>query len=121
MVNSRQKGKRYELHLVHKLNAYGYETRRGQQFSGANGDADLEGLRFVHIEAKHRERTNIYEWMKQAVTDAQRASDRAKEYIIPTVFHTKNYEEDLVTLRLDDWQMLYDAFLEKRTGKGVSR
>lgn len=120
-MNSRTKGADYERELSHKLNAYGYKTRRGQQFSGANGDADVVGLDFVHIEAKRTEKTNMYAWMEQAVRDASVASEKHGCYMMPTVFHRKNRQEDLVILRLDDWQILYDAYLEKKTGKGVSR
>ena len=47
-VNSRAKGKRAELELSHVLQEYGYNARRGQQFSGANGDADVVGLDGIH-------------------------------------------------------------------------
>ena len=33
-MNSRQKGKRGELELAKVLREHGYETRRGQQYSG---------------------------------------------------------------------------------------
>ena len=48
-MNSRQKGARGERELASKLREYGYNTRRGQQYSGANGDADVVGLTGVHI------------------------------------------------------------------------
>ena len=44
MTNSRAKGARGERELANLLKEYGYECRRGQQFSGANGDADVVGL-----------------------------------------------------------------------------
>ena len=43
-VNSREKGKRGELELARALRALGYDCRRGQQYSGKNGDADVVGL-----------------------------------------------------------------------------
>tara|TARA_Y100000310_G_scaffold321537_1_gene379279 strand:+ start:434 stop:664 length:231 start_codon:yes stop_codon:yes gene_type:complete len=36
LVNSRQKGKRGELEVVHLLKEYGFEARRGQQFKGTS-------------------------------------------------------------------------------------
>ena len=52
-MNSRRKGKTGELHLVKKLKEYGYDVRRGQQYSGANGDADVVGIDHLHIEVKY--------------------------------------------------------------------
>ena len=42
-MNSRTKGKAGELELSKVLKTYGYDTRRGQQYCGANGDADVVG------------------------------------------------------------------------------
>ena len=45
MTNSRAKGARGELELSNLLKQYGYSTRRGQQYCGSNGDADVVGLK----------------------------------------------------------------------------
>ena len=37
-MNSREKGKRGERELAGKLKEYGYECRRGQQYSGIDGE-----------------------------------------------------------------------------------
>lgn len=99
-MNSRQKGAGGERELSRILREYGYNCRRGQQYCGANGDADVIGLPGVHIECKRVERLNLSEAMKQAVRDAG-----AEE--VPTIFHRKNREEWLVTMRLDDWIKMY--------------
>jgi len=99
-VNSREKGKRGELELAHKLREYGYDCRRGQQFCGANGDADVVGLPGIHIEAKRNEKLNIYDAINQAAHDALKG-------LLPAVFHRRNNHEWLVTMRLDDWIALY--------------
>lgn len=99
-MNSRQKGKRGELELAHKLEEYGVKARRGQQYSGAMGDADVIGLDGVHIECKRAEQLNIEQAMLQAENDA-------REGEIPAVFHRKNREEWKVTIRLDDFMRLY--------------
>ena len=52
MTNSRAKGKAGERELAKKLREFGVDARRGQQYSGANGDADVVGLQGVHIECK---------------------------------------------------------------------
>ena len=102
-VNSKQKGARFERSLANILkNEYGYDCRRGQQYCGANGDADVVGLPGIHIEAKHQERMQLYDWMAQAKHDA-------REGEIPAVFHKKNNAEILVTLTLDGFMKLYEG------------
>ncbi len=99
-MNSRQKGVSGERELANKLKEYGFECRRGQQYCGANGDADVVGLPGIHIECKRVERLNIPEAMKQAVRDADIAN-------IPAVFHRKNRDGWFVTMRLEDWIKMY--------------
>ncbi len=99
-INSRQKGKTGELELSHIINSYGYNTRRGQQYCGANGDADVTGLPHVHIESKRVERLNLDKAMEQAQHDA-------KDDEIPAVFHRKNHKQWKVTITLDDFMRLY--------------
>ena len=98
--NSRAKGAAGERELSNILKEYGYQTRRGQQYCGANGDADVVGLDGIHIECKRVERLNIDDAMAQAVADA-------REGETPAVFHRKNRKGWLVTMRLDDWLKMY--------------
>lgn len=105
-MNSNQKGKRGERELANKLKDYGYNTRRGQQYSGTSGDADVVGLDGIHIEVKRVERLNIQDAMEQAKRDSG-ANDLPFGYNLPAVFHRKNHSEWLVTMRLDDWIELY--------------
>lgn len=100
MKNSRRKGAEGERELAGKLREYGYDSRRGQQYCGANGDADVVGLPGVHIECKRVEKLNLYDAMAQSVHDA-------KEGEVPAVFHRKNRCEWLVTLRFDDFMRMY--------------
>lgn len=100
MINSRQKGKRFELKLAHILQEAGYEARRGQQYCGANGDADVVGLPGIHIEAKAVEALNIYKALEQSRNDARNGE-------VPVVIHKKNRQEILVTMTLPDWLRLY--------------
>lgn len=102
-INRKQKGARFERQLASKLREYGYECRRGQQYCGANGDADVVGLPNIHIEAKHQERMQLYDWMEQAKRDAKQG-----EY--PVVFHKKNNADILVTMTFDDWMEVYKEF-----------
>lgn len=101
-MNSRQKGARGERELAGILRSYGYDTRRGQQYCGANGDADVVGLPGVHIECKRVEHLNLYDAMAQAKHDK-------KEDELPAVFHRKNDCKWLVTMELDDWMRIFNG------------
>ena len=102
-MNSRQKGKRGELELSKKLREYGYEARRGQQYNGADGSADVLGLPGIHIECKRVERLNLEDAMAQSKRDA-------REGEIPTVMHRKNNCKWLVTLDIDDFMRMYGEY-----------
>ena len=99
-MNSNRKGAEGERELARKLRDYGFKTRRGQQYCGANGDADVVGLPGIHIECKRVERLNLYDAMAQARNDACPGE-------FPTVFHRRDRCEWLVTMPLDDWIKMY--------------
>lgn len=99
-INSREKGRKGEIELAHRLRDYGYDARRGQQFCGIYGDPDVLGLPGIHIECKRVEKLNLYDAMAQSKRDA-----RSNE--MPCVFHRKNRSEWLVTMRFEDWMTLY--------------
>ena len=102
-MNSRRKGAEGERELARTLREYGYGSRRGQQYCGANGDADVVGLPGVHIECKRVEKLNISEAMQQSQRDARPGE-------MSTVFHRKNREQWLVTMPLGDWIKLYQEY-----------
>ena len=98
MVNSRQKGKRGELELVHWLKDKGIMARRGQQFKGTpdSPDIECEYLRKFHIEVKRVERLNLYEALEQAENDKDKNE-------VATVWHKKNRKEWVVILDADEF------------------
>lgn len=101
-INSKAKGKRFELKLAGLFREYGYEARRTNQYCGNTGDAsDVVGLPGLHIEAKHQEQMRLYEWMAQAKRDSEGTGR------LPAVFHKKNHAEILVTMPLDGFMQLY--------------
>ena len=102
-MNSRQKGAAGERELARLLRQYGYHCRRGQQYSGASGDADVVGLPGIHIECKRVERLDLYGAMAQAKGDARDGE-------LPAVFHRKNNHQWLVTMPLDNWLRLYQDY-----------
>lgn len=111
-MNSRQKGAAGERELAKVLRGYGYDTRRGQQYCGANGDADVVGLPGLHVECKRVERLDLYGAMAQAKADA-----RPNE--LPAVMHRRNSASWLVTMALDDFVQIYREW-EAGYGRGKS-
>ena len=99
-MNSRTKGAAGERELAKVLRGYGYDCRRGQQYCGANGDADVIGLEGIHIECKRVERLNIDDAMLQALRDR-------REGEFPAVFHRKNNGKWQVNMLLEDWIEIY--------------
>lgn len=92
-MNSRAKGAAGERELAQELKKLGYTARRGQQYCGANGDADVVGIPGLHIECKRVERLNIEEAMQQSRKDA-------REGETPVVIHRRNRKGWLVTIDL---------------------
>lgn len=105
-INSKKKGAKGERELANKLKEYGYETRRGQQYNGLEGE-DVVGLDYIHIECKRVEKLNIENAMLQAKQDR-------KEGQFPTVFHRKNRSNWLVTMELQDWINLYNEYYSSK-------
>lgn len=105
-INSKQKGARFERSLASKLKEYGYtDARRTAQYCGNTGDAsDVVGLPGIHIEAKHQERMQLYDWMDQAKRDSEGTGN------LPVVFHKKNNHEILVSMPLYVFMELYREY-----------
>ncbi|MEG1331612.1 MAG: hypothetical protein RSB90_11200 [Eubacterium sp.] len=103
-INSRQKGARGEREFAALCRKYGYECRRGQQYSGIEGD-DVVGLPGVHIEVKRVEKLNLDKAMAQSVRDAGEK--------IPIVVHRKNGDEWKITMLESQWFELYKAWEER--------
>jgi hypothetical protein len=100
-VNSKSKGKRGELEWVKKCKENGYEgVYRGQQYNGAKGNADVEGLPFIHCEVKRVEALNLYAAIEQSVSETP-------PWNLPVVAHKKNGKPWLVTMTADDWFKVY--------------
>lgn len=94
---SKDKGKRGERELAAYLRKHGVlDARRGQQYNGSDGSADVIGLPGYHIECKRTERFHIYDAIEQSVQDA-REGER------PIVVHRKNRGDWLVIMRFDDF------------------
>jgi Holliday junction resolvase len=95
-INSRQKGACGERELARALgDVLGVELRRGQQFCGLAGNADVIGVDGLHLEVKRTEKLQLYPAMKQATRDA-------KPGCVPVVAHRRNREGWLLCVRLED-------------------
>lgn len=97
---SRNKGKAGEREVASFLRDYGYDARRGQQYAGIHGDADVIGLPGIHIEVKRTERLDLYGALDQSRRDA-------KEGELPTVWHRKNNCRLVVIIDAEDFLKLY--------------
>ncbi len=102
---SQRKGRAGELELVRVLNEYGIPARPGDPVSYGS-TPDVVGVPGIHVECKRNERLNIESAMDQAVRDSEKFGDG-----VPTVFHRKNRREWLVTMRLCDWERIYNRAL----------
>ena len=99
--SQQKKGSDGEKELVEILTAHGYPvTWGGSQSYG--GTPDVSGLHGIHIEVKRVERLNVPEAMEQSVIDSIKFRDG-----LPALFHRRNRKPWLVTMRLDDWLVLY--------------
>lgn len=107
-MNSRNKGKVGERELAKELRKYGYDTRRGQQYCGIQGNADVEGIDGLHIECKRTQQVRDEVFLQQAERDA-------KEGEIPVVMYRRNHEEWKVTLRLEDFMTIFQSYQRNRT------
>lgn len=97
---ARNKGAAAERELAALIrDTWGYEVHRGKVFYH---ESDIVGLDGIHMEVKRQERLNIYEAIKQAIAEADKRADG-----IPAVFHRRDREGWLVTMRLEDWIDLY--------------
>lgn len=101
MTNSRNKGKQGELEIARILKERGYDARRGQQYCGANGDADVVGVPGLHIEVKRTEKLNAYKYLEQAESDAN--DDET-----PVVLHRQSRRKWIAILDMEEFLDLWE-------------
>ena len=97
MIDSRAKGKRRELEVVHILHRHGWgfaeRTSNGRD-QGGRGDI-AHGPAGCHIEVKGEERLSVPKALDQAIRDADRLD-------IPIVIHRPSRHVWMATLPLED-------------------
>lgn len=113
---SKEKGKRGERYVVGCFKGCGYNNaHRTAQYKGNTGQAgDIEGIDYIHCEVKFVERLNISTAMDQAIRDSHTTNK------MPTIFHKKNSEVLMVTMRFQDWIKLYDSYYSDMKLKEMS-
>lgn len=109
-INSRTKGKRGELEIVHFMKRFGFDAKRSQQYCGLQGDADVVGVPYLHLEIKRVEALNLDKAMEQSIRDA-------REGEIPTVVHRKDRQDWKITLSLEDFMPMYLAWIWGKHGR----
>lgn len=107
-INSRTKGKMGELELAQLLRTQGHlEARRGQQYCGLDGNADVIGVKGIHIECKRQEKIFDEMWMKQAEDDARKGE-------IPVVIYRRNREQWKVLIRQNLFDIIWQTLTEEQ-------
>ena len=100
-INSKQKGARGEREWASFCREQGYTgAYRGQQYNGAKGNADVEGLPGIHVEVKRVEALRLYDALAQAKHDARPGE-------VPIVAHRKNNCPWVVIMDAEHWFNLY--------------
>ena len=114
MVNSRDKGKRGELEFSHFLKGYGYEARRGQQFSGGTDSPDVVCASLpIHWEVKLVEALNVDKALEQAVRDCGKN--------IPVVAHRRSRKAWKVTLRAEDFMKILGEYVKSNSPQASTK
>jgi len=107
-INSRTKGAQAEREVAQLLRNQGHiEARRGQQYSGLKGDADVVGVKGIHIEVKRQERVIDEKWLNQAEHDA-RLGD------VPVVMYRRSHEKWKILIRQDIADLIWQTLTDKQ-------
>ncbi len=101
---SQRKGRAGELEICRIFQAHGIDAQPGQAVSFGS-TPDVLNIPGVHPEIKRVERLNVPEAMSQAIRDSEKFHDGT-----PVLFHRRNRQEWLCTMRLSDWLTLYRSY-----------
>lgn len=109
-INSRSKGKAGELELRDLLRKYGFEARRGQQFSGGGESPDvISSMTGFHHEVKRVETFNLYKAFDQAERDR-------KPDDVSLIWHRKNKRNWMVAMDAEAFLRLLVEYVFTETG-----
>lgn len=113
---ARNKGAQFEREIAKRLTDLtegNYEFKRGlgQTRSAATEGADVQCDKLkdiIHIECKRHKRSPIKPALEQAINDCGDA--------IPIVITKDDREPELVTMRMQEWEPMFLAWLSSRQG-----
>lgn len=103
-MKSKTKGKVGEREVAALLRKYGFEGKRGVQYQGGPGSADVIGLPGFHPEVKRVEKFSLYAAMAQADADRDPGAT-------PVVFHRSNGKEWVVVMKAEDFLSKFGGFI----------
>lgn len=95
-MKSRRKGARGERELAKEYAVRGFDAARTPNSGGLQTKGDVVGVPGVHIEAKYKERLNLWECLKQT-------EDEAPDGCVPALHFRRNHTGWYVAVPLDDW------------------
>lgn len=107
-MNSKRKGADGERDLAKFLQKHGQaEAKRGQQYCGLQGNADVIGVAGIHIECKRAEQVRDEVFLKQAERDARQGE-------IPTVWYRRNHEDWKTLMRSEVFLLIWDELTDEQ-------
>lgn len=92
------KGRRAEIELAKYLAANGFEDARPGAPLNYGTEADVTGIKGLHIECKRHEKIELNKWYQQAAGDAERMQDG-----LPAVIFRQNRRPWMIALSLADF------------------
>ena len=115
MTNSREKGIRGEREWASFCRGEGYDCRRGKQYCGIEGNADVVGLNGLYVEVKRRQLKTLEGWLHKAFLESLRAGNGE----MPIVAHRGDCEDWKVTLYAEHFFRIYREWDAGQDYKGA--
>lgn len=107
--SNRDRGAEAERQVAEIFRAYGFNTvRRGQVF---NRESDVIGVPGLHIEVKYHKTAKVWEWLRQAETEAEIKKDG-----FPVVWFRRPREPFRVIVPAKLFMEMYAAWLKEQQG-----
>lgn len=107
-INSRAKGSRGELEIVHAYMASGFpEAHRTPNSGGLRWKGDVQGVEGLTIEVKRNEKLNIWTALDQVTTDCALGQ-------VPALHFRRSRSNWWVAVPLEHWIPLWQQHLSAR-------
>jgi len=111
--SARTKGHQYERDLANLFkDRYRWkEAKRGWQYSNGRKEPDVI-IPYLYVEAKRQKKTYPKKALEQAMNDLKELQKIVKEDKIPVAITKEDRQDALITLRLDDFLTIFDAYVQ---------